>query len=122
MTTGWKLVPKCRERLLGTYPPRYPQVVADHVTLLANQHGGNQAEPPPAVTNARIVGRVDDGGGVEAMVVAIGGATTRPDGGTWHITWSLAEGRHAVESNHVIAALGWEPLDGGSIGLDPARW
>ncbi len=53
----------------------------------------------------------DDGQGVEALAVAIGGTTDRPGGGTYHITWSLGPGRKAQESNHVLAAGGWTPFD-----------
>jgi len=43
-------------------------------------------------------------------VVRIGGTTDRPDGSTYHITWSLGPGRKAKESNDVIAAHGWTPF------------
>lgn len=56
------------------------------------------------------------------MVVAINGSTGRPDGGTWHITWSLGEDRAARESNDALAALGWNPLEGEAVTLHPARW
>jgi hypothetical protein len=42
------------------------------------------------------------------MVVRIAGTTDRPDGSTYHITWSLAAGRAAKESNAVIAKFGWK--------------
>lgn len=92
------------------FPPRWPDVVADHVTLRSGTDGDT---PLPAEQQGEIVGRADDGSGVEAMVVRIGGTTDRPDGGTYHITWSLdsARGRQAKESNDVIARLGWERLD-----------
>jgi len=48
---------------------------------------------------------------VQALVIRIEGSTRRPDGGTYHITWSLAPGRRPVESNEVIAARGWSPVD-----------
>lgn len=98
---GWKLDRTEREALLQRMPPRYGEPVADHVTL---QEG--QASLPPEVS-AQIVGRTDDGDGVEAMVVALDGSTDRPDGSTFHITWSLAPGRRAVESNHVLRDRGW---------------
>lgn len=122
MTTGWKLDRAQREDLLSRYPPRYAEAVADHVTFLSNQAGGDTADPPDPAPDARIVGRADDGEGVEAMVVAIGGSTERPDGGVWHVTWSLAEGRAARESNEVIARHGWKPLDGPVLDLAPAHW
>jgi hypothetical protein len=34
----------------------------------------------PSETHGEIIGRADDGKGVEAMVVSIGGTTDRPDG------------------------------------------
>lgn len=77
---------------------------------------------PDLSANARIVGRADDGRGVEAMVVELDGSTTRPDGGIWHVTWSLADGREARESNDVIAIHGWAALDGPALALLPARW
>jgi hypothetical protein len=122
MTTGWKLDQSQREALLERFPPLYPDVIADHVTLLPNSKGGAKADPPAPVVSARIVGRACDNAGVEAMVVEIDGSLDRPDGGTWHITWSLSEGRTANESNAVIAELGFVPLDGGEVSLAPARW
>lgn len=121
MTTGWKLSADCRERLLASHAPRYAQAVADHVTFLGGEQGRGAAPPEPAA-DPQIVGHTDDGAGVEAMVVAIAGSTDRPDGSTWHITWSLGEGRTAKESNAVIAEHGWSPLDPLELELEPASW
>ncbi len=118
MSTGWKLDRQQRDELLRQYPPRYPHVVADHVTFTPF---GYDPVPEP-VTDARIVGKVDDGSGVEAMVVELNGSTRRPDGGTWHITWSLSHGRQAKESNDVIAAQGYERMEGPGVILTPASW
>jgi len=120
MSIGWKIDPECRELLLSRFPPRYERAVADHVTRHFSH--GPDAEAPPAITHARIVGRADDDEGVETMVVALDGSTSRPDGGVWHVTWSLAEGRSARESNDLLARKGWEPLDGGPLRLTPAIW
>lgn len=103
---GWLVDAEQRVELLQQFRPAYPDVVAHHVTLAA---GSDRPLPEPAV--GEIVGRADDGRGVEALVVSIGGTTDRPGGGTYHITWSLAEGRKAKESNDVIAARGWTELD-----------
>lgn len=105
--TGWALNRAQRGELLTRFPPTYPEVVADHVTL---KFGADQEEALPTETSGEIVGRADDGAGVEAMVVRIGGTTDRPDGSTYHITWSLKPGRQAKESNDVIAGRGWTPL------------
>ena len=102
---GWKLDRGQREQLLRDHPPRYAEAVADHVTLEV----GTKELPDPV--SAVIVGRADDGEGVEAMVVTIDGTTDRPDGSTYHITWSLGPGRKAKESNDVLRERGWQELD-----------
>lgn len=66
----------------------------------------------PEAERAVVIGRADDGEGVEALVVAIAGSCDRWDGSAYHITWSLAEGREAKESNDVIARYGWQPVEG----------
>ena len=101
--TGWLVDPAARDTLLARFPPRYPRVIAHHVT----QTFGDRDAQAPEATTAEIVGEADDGLGVQALVVAIGGSPARLDGGTYHVTWSLAEGRVAWESNAVIAASGW---------------
>ena len=117
---GWKLDRAGREALIEQFPPRYPGIVADHVTL---RSGVAPGAPLPEEAEAEIVGRADDGEGVEAMVVRLNGTTDRPDGSTYHITWSLAQGRRAKESNDAIAARGWTTLDSPiPILLTPARW
>lgn len=117
---GWKLDRDQRKELLQQFPPRYRNVDADHVTLRTGAAGDS---PLPDETTAEIVGRVDDGNGVEAMVVSLGGTTGRPDGSTYHITWSLEPGRKAQESNDVLAARRWEKFDPPMpVRLRPERW
>jgi hypothetical protein len=114
---GWKLDRSERDALLERFPPRYPEAVADHVTL----EKGDAPLPPDV--NAKIVGHADDGNGVEAMVVALDGSTDRPDGSTFHITWSLAPGRRAVESNDVLKKRGWDALgEPIAVTVTPARF
>ena len=120
MNVGWKLTRECRAALLARHPPRYAKAVADHVTF-EPAPGAAEVVPPP-VRSARIVGRADDGAGVEAMVVEIDGGTDRPDGSTWHVTWSLADGRSAKESNDVIAERGWKDCIAEDLEIRPARW
>lgn len=115
--TGWKLDRDQRPSLLARFPPAYPDVVADHVTLQAGSDSS-----PPAEAQAEIVGEADDGAGVQALVVRLNGTTDRPGGGTYHITWSLGSGREARESNDVIAALGWRPCPVQPVSLTPTRW
>ena len=117
---GWEVDRAQRQELLLQFEPRYANVVADHVTLAAKVK--KDAALPGGVT-AEIVGRADDGEGVEALVVSIDGTTDRPDGSIYHITWSLGPGRQARESNDVLASQAWGPLDEPlDLVLEPARW
>ncbi len=104
---GWKVDPGQRRTLLKRLPPKYSRAIADHVTLKPRV-AADAPLPPPC--RAEIIGRSDDRRGVEAMVVRIDGATDRPGGGTYHITWSLSPGRKARESNDAIARHRWEPI------------
>ena len=117
--TGWALDREDRRHLLARFPARYAEAVADHVTL---KFAPDEVRLPTE-RSGEIVGEADDGEGVQAMVVRIGGTTERPDGSTYHITWSLAPGRRAKESNEVIARLGWrkfpEPIP---VRLEPRHY
>jgi len=115
--TGWKLPPDERQRLLQRFPPKYENVIADHVTLRV---GGTELPPRP---QAQVVGRGDDGDSLECLVVELDGTTDRPDGSTYHITWSLGPGRKAVESNDVLQERRWESFSAPiPINLEPARF
>lgn len=118
--TGWKLRGEERAMLLRRFPPRYDQVVADHVTLRV---GATPPTPLPRTVEARVVGRADDNDSLECLVVEIDGTTDRPDGSTYHITWSLGAKRTARESNDVLRDRGWQHVDTPvKIDLEPARF
>lgn len=120
--TGWKLDGVDRQQLLLRFRPLFPDVVADHVTL---RTGTDHRTNLPREQSGEIVGEIDDGAGVQVLVVSIGGTTRRSDGSSYHITWSLdrALGRRPVESNEVIAKLGWRALEQPvRIRLYPARF
>lgn len=104
---SWKLDSGDRERLVEWLKPRYSRSIADHVTLAVKLASDT---PVPADTCAEVVGRADDGGGLEALVVAIGGSPRRPDGSIYHITWPLDDHRRPRESNDVVFAHGWKEI------------
>jgi len=106
--TGWLLPDDERVRLLDAIPPAYARVIAHHVT---SQYNVPPDAALPTTTSGEIVGIADDGEGVQALVLRIGGTTRRDDGSTYHVTWSLAQGRKPVESNKVIRENGWKTLD-----------
>jgi hypothetical protein len=118
--TGWTLDPKQREKLLREIPPAYPDIVAHHVTLSAH---ATPVTPRPSPVHAEIVGAVDDGNGVQALVVEINGTSRRPGGGTYHITWSLDKrrGRRAVESNDAIARYPSTDLPRRTVEVQPVK-
>lgn len=118
--TGWKLPPDERAQLLKRFEPKYENVIADHVTL---RTGATPATPLPRRPEARIVGRADDGRSLECLVVELDGTTDRPDGSTYHITWSLGPGREARESNDLLREMGWQRLAAPlPVTLEPARF
>jgi hypothetical protein len=119
--TGWKLPRDERDMLLQRFPPKYENAIADHVTLRV---GATPQTPlPREPQTARIVGRADDGRSLECMVVELDGTTDRPDGSTYHITWSLGPTRKARESNDVLRDKGWDPLPAPiDVRLEPARF
>ena len=119
--TGWKLPEVERELLLRRFPPKYENVVADHVTLRV---GATPETPlPNEPQSAKVVGRADDWKSLECLVVELDGTTDRPDGSTYHITWSLGPGRRARESNDVLRNQGWEHIEAPiPVELEPARF
>ena len=118
--TGWKLPGDVRERLLERCPPQYEKVVADHVTLNV---GADADTPLPREVEAEVIGRADDGQSLECLVVRIDDTTDRPDGSTYHITWSLGPTRKARESNDVLRDQGWEHIEKPiAIELEPSRF
>jgi len=110
MARGWKLDPDDRAKLLKRFPPTWPEVIADHVTFEPGPSGSNA---PVHDITGEVVGQADDGQGVQALVVSVGGTVDRPDGSTYHITWSIRReaGRNPVDSNAVIRRLGWRAVD-----------
>ena len=102
---GWVLDAPDRARLLDRFPPRYPGVIAHHVTLWG--HKKDAGLPPPA--DLAVTGHADAGTGIEALVVSVDGEERRPDGNIFHCTWSLdpARGLKPKDSNLLLLHHGW---------------
>ncbi len=98
-----------RHRLAELFPPKYPEFVGHHITL---KFAKKDAPLPEMPQSARIVGYADNGEGLEALVVEIDRTINRPDGGIFHITWSLdrAKGFKPVDSNHLVRQ-GFQRID-----------
>ena len=113
---GWLLPVTERVRLMAEFPQQFVTLVAHHCTLKA---GVTSSYDLPEETDAQVVGEAIDPAGVQALVLRIGNTTSRPGGGIYHITWSLAPGRKPVESNQVIEKFGWRPAGPITITLVP---
>jgi hypothetical protein len=103
--TAYVLTNAARDLVLKSFPPRFPDVIAHHVTF---QFGGKEVPPPATIV---VEGYCSDDS-LEALVVSVNGTTTRPDGEIYHITLSLdrSQGRAPKDSKAVVAA-GWNPIE-----------
>ena len=104
--TCWMIDSMERTSLLAAFPPEYVNVIAHHVTL---DYAVPQTHTLPTQMFGRIVGDAFDKG-VQALVLEIDGTVYRPDGGIYHVTWSLDEGRFP-ENSKTLLAKGWFPLE-----------
>lgn len=105
---GWELDAVSRAALLARFPQKYSKLIAHHVTF---KFGVNDESLMPILHSSKVVGYVDDGVGIEGLIVEINGTTARPDGSTYHITWSLNPTTHRpVHTNHAIKTHGWNKL------------
>ena len=107
MYTAHVLDKKSRRELAKVFPPKYPEFVGHHITL---KFGVPKDAPNPRPAIVKVVGYADDGEGLEALVVEVDGKTVRPDGGIYHITWSLdrSKGKKPVHSNELVKRQGHE--------------
>ncbi len=96
------LTQKSRNHLKSIFPPKYPDFIGHHVTLKFGLDSNELVAPLP--DRVSVVGYVDDGEGLETLLVALNGDIDRPDGSRYHITWSLDRslGRQPVHSNNII--------------------
>jgi hypothetical protein len=111
-----------RQRLYSDFEPMFPDFIGEHITLA---FGVGADYPLPEAERGEVVGFASDGLRVEALIVRINGTTTRPDGKTFHITWSIdrANGAKPYHSNEVIRTGTRADLDEPiAIRIIPARF
>lgn len=105
--SGYEISDEDRAMLARFYPPKFSDFIGHHVTWEFGVDPETAKLPPNGKLS--VIGYTCDDS-LEALVVSIDGVTSRPDGGTLHITWSLDReaGRKPVHSNEVIKANGYE--------------
>lgn len=112
MYTGYEIDPDSRSKLASLYPPKNPRFMGHHITEAFGVKDGSVPEQPKSIT---IVGHINnEENGVEGFIVEIDGTTARPDGGTYHLTWSLdpEKGAKPVHTNnHVDEAVRVRPIE-----------
>lgn len=87
-----------RDALLTKFPPKYPTVIAHHITV---EFPGTQVPPDAQV---KVIGYIDSGDGLEALAVSVNGSTTRADGKAFHITLSLDPTKYSPkDSNDLLS-------------------
>lgn len=118
MYTAYVLDDGARDALLAKFPPKYPKVIAHHITV---QFPVPQGTEPPAPANVKVIGYADSGDGLEALVCTVNGRSERPDGKRWHITWSLDPEKYSpVDSNKLLAQSKFTLALGTSVATTPA--
>lgn len=96
-----------RNTLIEMFPPQYSKVVAHHITV---QFGSVTHNDVPELAEINVVGYLNTGDGLEVLIVSVNGSVSRPDGSTYHITWSLQNGYKPVDSNKAIVKYGYTSL------------
>ena len=105
-------------RLLGIFKPKYPDVIANHIT---HQYPASLEDYLPYIGSFKVVGISDDGKGLEALVISLDGKTKRPDKEVYHITWSIDKGSGYKPSDSiaVISRFGVIPVNEAIINMVP---
>ncbi len=108
MYCGWLV--ENRSHVLARIFPRFPDVIAHHVTHAIMRKKETLEQYGLTDEVGVIVAEVYNDK-IQAVIVEINGSTIRPDGGHYHITWSLDReaGAKPFDSNILIAESGFEP-------------
>lgn len=100
------LTPESRARLLKRFPPKFPKVIAHHVTYRFGVP--ESVKHPPGIndgpTPIEVIGYASDDR-IEAVLVKVNGTSKRPDGKLFHVTLSLdpTKGAKPAMSNDLLA-------------------
>jgi len=101
---------KSRNKLKKIFPPKYPDFIGHHITYKFGVD--RNIKIPNTPKKVEVVGYIDNGKNLEALVVSINGKINRPDGKIYHITWSLnrSEGIKPVQSNNLLQSKKYQKI------------
>jgi hypothetical protein len=99
-----------RSALAAQFPPKFSEFIGHHITY---KMPARSTDDLPENAQIRVVGYACNEEGIEALVVEVNSSTQRPDGKTYHITWSLdrSAGFKPVKSNELIATRGYSRIE-----------
>lgn len=100
MYTAFVLSEESRQKLAVKFPPRYTEFIGHHVTVEYGVPADYRLPDPPKTI--KVIGRVDNGEGLEVLVVSVNGKTRRPDGRRYHITWSLERSKFKPRDSNTL--------------------
>ena len=99
MYTAHTLDEESRTMLLLRFTPKYSKVLAHHVTV---KFGVPEDTPAPNYADVKLVGYIDSGDGLEALVVSVDGTWIRQDGNIYHITLSLDPDKYSPKDSNAL--------------------
>jgi len=101
MYTAYVLSEQSRKQLAEVFPPKFSDHIGHHITIAFGVPKGT--ETPKQPTDVKVIGYVCDDEGLETLLVSVDGSAARPDGKTFHITWSLERDKFKPkDSNELI--------------------
>lgn len=111
--TGLFLDQQTQDMLRHLFPPRFPNVRGDHITLAVHDVGWPSFQP---FNTMHIYRHIYDNG-MEAFQCSADGNMFRPDGIPYHITYSYAVGLRARDLGARVqsmnyTSLGYIPVQG----------
>ena len=107
---AFNLTAASKEAVLNSFPPKFEEVRADHVTFAFGVSSEVSDAILPALVPVEVVAYVCDSS-LEALIVSVDGATARPDGSVFHLTLSRSAGRKSSESNALAQNRSlWQPV------------
>lgn len=106
------------QKILRRFPPKYPRVLAHHVTYY---YGATSDREMPDIAKVKVIGYADDGY-IEAVVCEVAGDLKSADGRIFHITISLDSAhRESKDSNKMLFKGDWERVSPFFISVSPEK-